>query len=212
MTKRLPIALNRDEVRLLLAQPNVQCPTGLRNRAMLELMYGAGLRNSEARKLSPVDIRWYDGMVDVRNGKGNKDRAMPVPADTLAWLEAWRDQRPAGQRFFCTLAGGELSARYLQAMVKRLARRAGLAGAERVTPHVLRHSYATHLLDAGFNIRKVQDLLGHSDVKTTEIYTHVNPVDLAEEIRQWGGLSGEVNSHELQKIRSLGHTRRDNNE
>jgi len=187
MAKRLPTVLEPAEARALLDQPNVNCPTGLRNRALLEVMYRAGLRNAEARHLRPGDIRWSTGMIEVRDGKGGKDRTVPVDGETLARLKAWQAIRPAGRYFFNTLKGGELSPRYLQALMKRLAAKAGIEQAERVTPHVLRHSYATHLLNDGFTIREVQTLLGHSSVQTTQIYTHVSPKDLAAKIQKRSG-------------------------
>ena len=182
--KRLPIVLEKDEAEAILAVPNTGCPTGLRNRALLEVMLRAGLRNAEARHLRPGDIRWGSGILEVRDGKGGKDRSVPVDSETLGWLRAWQAKRPGGRYFFNTLAGGELSARYLQQLIKRLAQKAGIERADQVTPHVLRHTYATHLLNSGFTIREVQQLLGHTSIQTTQIYTHVSPGDLAEKIQR----------------------------
>lgn len=186
MAKRLPTVLEKDEAQALLRQPNTGCPTGLRNRVMLEVFYRAGLRNSEVRHLRPGDIRWQDGVIEVRGGKGGKDRVVPIDSETLGWLRAWKAERPRGRYFFNTLQGSELSARYLQELIKRLARKAGIERADQVTPHVLRHSYATHLLDDGFTLREIQTLLGHSNVSTTQIYTHVSPGDLTEKIQRRG--------------------------
>lgn len=202
MAKRLPTVLEKGEAEALLEQPNTSCPTGLRNRAILEVLYRAGLRNAEARHLRPGDIRWRDGMIEVRGGKGGKDRVVPVDSETLGWLRAWQAKRPRGRHFFNTLAGGELSARYLQALIKRLAHKAGIERADQVTPHVLRHSYATHLLNDGFTIREVQQLLGHSSIQTTQIYTHVSPGDLAEKIQQRSG-NGEQRDRVNTLVRRL---------
>lgn len=185
MPRHLPTVLTKDEAAALLAQTNTSCPTGLRNRALLELLYRAGLRNGEARHLCPGHIRWAEGIVEVRRGKGDKDRMVPVDQEVLGWLRAWQAKRPPGRYFFCTLKGGPLSARYLQQLVRRLASRAGIERA--VTPHTLRHSYATSLLNDGFNIREVQELLGHADLSTTQIYTHVSPADLAAKIQRRRG-------------------------
>ncbi len=191
--KRLPIVLEKDEVEALRKAPNTRCPTGLRNRAMIEAMYGAGLRVSEVVNLRPGDIRWRDGILEVHEGKGARDRNIPVKDETLAWLQAWKEKRPTrGRRFFCTLRGRALSPRYIQAMVKRMAQRAGVERAEQVTPHTLRHSYATHMLNGGFTIREVQELLGHSSITTTQIYTHVRPGGLLEKIRGHGAPSKEA--------------------
>jgi site-specific recombinase XerD len=182
--KRLPVVLDQSEVERVLKVPNIKCPTGLRNRAVLELMAGGGLRVSEVVQLKPSGIRWDSGIIEVHNGKGGRDRNVPVTSDTLGWLQAWGNRRPQGKRFFCTLHGTPLSTRYLQAAVKRIARRAGIENAERVSPHTLRHTYATRMLDQGFTIREVQELLGHSSVSTTMIYTHVRPKELASKIQK----------------------------
>ena len=191
--KRLPIVLEKDEIEALRKGPNTRCPTGLRNRTMIETMYGAGLRVSEVVNLRPGDIRWRDGLLEVHEGKGARDRNIPVKDETLAWLQAWKEKRPTrARRFFCTLKGRPLSARYVQQMIKRMAQRAGLERAEKVTPHTLRHSYATHMLNGGFTIREVQELLGHSSITTTQIYTHVRPGGLLEKIRGQGAPSKEA--------------------
>lgn len=189
MGKRLPVVLDTKEAEAILKLPNTGCPTGLRNRAILEVMYRAGLRLSEALKLTAADIRWDSGLLEIRHAKNDKDRTVPVDSETGAWLRAWLEKRPKGggkgsRRFFCTLKARPLSGRYVEAMVKRLAVKA--LGEERgkvVTPHVLRHTYATTLLNGGFTIREVQELLGHSSVSTTQIYTHVRPHDLAAKIQ-----------------------------
>ena len=178
--KRLPQVIERDDAKKLLAQPNTRCPTGLRNRAVLEAMYRGGLRVSEVTKLQPGHVRWQDGILEVRNGKGGKDRNVPFGPELGGWLQAWSERRPKGRYFFSTLKGGRMSVRYIEAVVERLARKARLS---HCTPHVLRHSYATELLDEGFTIRQVQVLLGHSSVATTQVYTHVRPGDLVAKIR-----------------------------
>ena len=186
--KKLPIVLEKEEAEAILAQPNTGCPTGLRNRTILEVMYRAGLRVSEVINLRPGDIRWGSGILEVRGGKGGKDRNVPVDSETLGWLRAWQGKRPGRrQRFFTTLQGKPLSARYLQQLVKRLAHKAGLERADLVTPHVFRHTYATELLNGDFTIREVQTLLGHSNVSTTQIYTHVEPRALALKIQNRKG-------------------------
>jgi len=191
--KKLPVVLEKEEAEAILTQPNTGCPTGLRNRAILEVMYRAGLRVSEIINLKPGDIRWSSGILEVRSGKGGKDRNVPVDSETLGWLRAWQGQRLSRRlRFFTTLQGKPLSSRYLQQMVKRLAHKAGLERAEQVTPHVFRHTYATELLNGDFTIREVQTLLGHSNVSTTQIYTHVEPRALSAKI-QSRRVNGEVN-------------------
>lgn len=197
--KKLPVVLDKEEAELILSQPNTGCPTGLRNRVILEVMYRAGLRVSEVINLKPGDIRWGPGILEVRGGKGGKDRNVPVDSETLGWLRAWQGQRPGGrQRFFSTLQGNPLSPRYLQQLVKRLAHRAGIERADQVTPHTFRHSFATGLLNDGFTIREVQTLLGHSNVATTQIYTHISPQVLTAKI-QGRRVNNETNQ-QIEKI------------
>ena len=124
--KKLPVVLDTSEAEAILKQPNTGCPTGLRNRAILEVMYRAGLRLSEVLKLMGADIRWETGLLEIRQAKNDKDRTVPVDSETIAWLRAWLEKRPKGggkgsRRFFCTLKGKKLSGRYAEAMVKRLA-------------------------------------------------------------------------------------------
>lgn len=191
--KRLPVVLDRGEMDRLRGTFNVKCTTGLRNRAIVEAALGAGLRVSELCNLQRRHIKWGAGIVEVHAGKGEKDRNVPVNQETLGWLKAWDGKRPAGaERYFFTRHdGGQLSPRYLQAMVKRAAVKAGLN--PETHPHTLRHSYATDLLDHGFTIREVQELLGHADVSTTMIYTHVRPGALAAKIQGNGAaLPAEV--------------------
>jgi integrase/recombinase XerD len=151
--KKLPTVLNTPEVQELLKQPNRKCPTGLRNYLVMLLMYRAGLRVSD----------------------------VPLETYVLDSLRKWKAERPKGNKFFTTLKGEELNDRYIRTFVKRYAGKANIQ--KNVHPHTLRHTFATELLDQGFNIREVQDLLGHSDLSTTMIYTHVNPVTLREKIR-----------------------------
>ena len=182
MTKNQPKCLERAQLQALLSVPNVQCVSGLRNRVMLELMARCGLRIGEVRTLKLSSIRWESGILDVR-GKGAKDRCVPFHSNTAEWLQKWCDTRPEGSEWlFCTSSGTQVSPRYLQAMVKRMTRKVGLPAW--VTPHTLRHTYATQLLQEGFDIRMVQELLGHENLNTTMIYTHVAQVELARRIQE----------------------------
>lgn len=186
-TKRLPVVLTRDEARRLLAQPNRRYPTGLRNYTMMAVMYRAGLRVSEVLALQPVHIDNRRLHIRVVDGKGGKDRTVPVEPWLIDAVQTWQKVR-AGlpgdpQSLFVTLKGEPINDRYVRAMVKREAVAAGIADKD-IHPHTLRHSFASELLEDGFTIREVQDLLGHSDLSTTMIYTHVNPVHMAEKMRR----------------------------
>lgn len=187
-----PEVLATDEAESILAQPNRQAISGLRNRCMLEVMYRAGLRVSEVTNLRPRDVR-YSGnpRLEVRNSKRGKGRNVPLRQSSVELLERWRDLRPTSEWLFCTICersgtaagnpvGTQLGSRYIQQMVGRYAQRAGVD--RTVTPHTFRHTYATEMLDQGFTIREVQALLGHSHVNTTMVYTHVNDQALAQKI------------------------------
>jgi integrase/recombinase XerD len=180
--RRPPRVLSRDDAKKLLAVPKTGCPTGLRNRVALELTYRAGLRVSEVVKLRPGDVRKETGEVVVVNGEGGRDRVVPVDAETLKWIRRWAKDPKRARRartFLCTLRRKTLSADYLRQTVKRCVREAGLDAAA-VSPCVLRHFYATELLNEGFTIREVQELLGHKSIQTTRKYTDVRPTRLAK--------------------------------
>lgn len=189
LTKTLPKIISREEAARLLQAPDAKrTPTGLRNRVAMQLMYRCGLRVSEVCSLSPDDIRLSEGLVYVQGGKGDKDRVVPMDPDTAEWCSRWMTKRPASPWFVCTLQGGQVNDRYLRAMMERESEKAGVLineGGQRkaVHPHVLRHTYATELLEEGYTIVEVQQLLGHSSVAITQVYTHVRPNELAAKIR-----------------------------
>ena len=149
------------------------------------MMYRAGLRVGEVLALEPRDVDLSSGTVRVLDGKGG-DGTGYFDESVKPWLEQWKRERShyahKGSPLFCTLRGDPVSVRYVEAMVKRMAKRAGITST--VTPHVLRHTFATELLDEGANIRQVQEALRHSDVSTTMIYTHVLDTQLRSLIRK----------------------------
>lgn len=175
--KRLPTVLSADELRRLFEVVG-RHP---RHKALLMTLYGAGLRVSEALGLKPADVDGRRMLIHVRGGKGNKDRMVKLSTQLLAALRAsWR-ARPAGDPGVWLFPQVSLPDRAMEAgtaarIVSRAARRAGIA--KRVTPHTLRHSYATHLLDAGVDLRTIQLLLGHTSLKTTSLYMHVSQARL----------------------------------
>ena len=184
--RQLPHVLSIEEVeRLLEASGPGEVPAGppreaaVRDRALLELLYASGLRISEALRLDREDLSTDGGFVRVI-GKGDKERLVPVGEVALSWLEtyltevrpAWlRDGMARGGALFLTPRGLRLARQQAWSALKRAARRAGLD--ERITPHTLRHSFATHLLEGGADLRVVQELLGHASISTTQLYTHV---------------------------------------
>lgn len=181
MYKRLPETLTLPERESLLAQPNRKCKTGIRNLCMITLMLNAGLRSAEVLALRLCDIDWTDGKLTVRNGKGGKDRTLWLSPEDLELLKSWRAVRPAGNGLFSTLKGEHIHDSYLRTMVKREARQAGIE--KDVHPHMLRHTFATDLYRKTKNILLVQKALGHSDLATTMIYTHLVDADLEEALK-----------------------------
>jgi integrase/recombinase XerD len=176
--RRLPKLLSERQVEALLGAPDVGTPLGLRDRAMLETLYATGLRVSELCGLTHAQVSLDAGVVRVL-GKGSKERLVPLGEEAVAWLVRYqREARPglAGERrshhVFLTTRHGPLTRQAFWALVKRYASRAGIASTQ-LSPHVLRHAFATHLLNHGADLRVVQLLLGHADITTTTIYTHV---------------------------------------
>jgi len=172
----LPGTLSKSEVEALLAAPSGDSPLDLRDRAMIETLYATGMRVSEAVELPLSRLNLLQGVVRVL-GKGGRERLVPVGDAALValarWIDVGRPQlRPRGEQVFVSRTGRPLSRQALWQRIRLLARRAGVQTP--VHPHRLRHSFATHLLDNGADLRVVQMLLGHADLATTQIYTHVS--------------------------------------
>jgi integrase/recombinase XerD len=176
--RKLPQVLTRGEVDRLLSRPSGTEPTDLRDRALLELMYACGLRASEAIGLDVADVDVEEGVLRAR-GKGAKERVVPVGRAareaTRRYLERGRPALVGSRlepRLFVNFRGTALTRQGLYKIVRRHARSAGLE--DRMSPHTLRHTFATHLLAGGCDLRSVQEMLGHADVATTQIYTHLS--------------------------------------
>jgi len=179
--KKLPTILEPEEAQKLLKQPNKRYPTGLRNKAIMSLMLYCGLRLSEVTNLKPGSINLTKGKLRVVSGKGNKDRDLAIPDYLIDLLDGWRKKRPAGDYFFSTLEGKKLSDRYIQQMVGRYARKAGINN-KKVSPHTLRHSYATQYYKQTKDIETLRRILGHTDIGTTTIYITLANKDIEEAI------------------------------
>jgi len=172
--KVLPNVLSKEEVKAIL-----QAPTNLKHRAMLSLIYACGLRCGELLRLCPADIQSDRGLMLVRQSKGKKDRFVHISEKTIKMLRNYYQlNRPTKFLFEGAVPGEPYTSRSLQMVIKRAALGAGIK--KPVTLHWLRHSYATHLLEAGTDLRYIQELLGHNSSKTTEIYTHVSTKVLAK--------------------------------
>ncbi len=182
--KRLPTVMGIDQVARLIQAPRPTDPLYLRDVALLELLYASGLRASEAAEFTLDQLNFTLGVARVI-GKGQKERIVPIGKQALTALDHYvhklrpdlaRDDKPSNN-VFLSRTGGPLTRIVIWQVVKRHAKRAGLTG---VYPHMLRHSFATHLLSGGADLRVVQELLGHSNIQTTQVYTHVDRSRLKE--------------------------------
>ncbi|HEX2530829.1 MAG TPA: site-specific tyrosine recombinase XerD [Burkholderiaceae bacterium] len=174
---RYPKTLTEAQVEALLAAPECATPLGLRDRTMLELMYASGLRVSELVLLKSIEVGMNEGVLRV-TGKGNKTRLIPFGEEARAWIERYLKQARStilngrvDDALFVTARGGAMTRQMFWTLIKKYARKAEINAP--LSPHTLRHAFATHLLNHGADLRVVQLLLGHSDISTTQIYTHV---------------------------------------
>ena len=175
--RKLPQVLDPDEVKVLVEVPT-DAPLGLRDRALLELFYSSGLRLSELCALRWRDLDFDGGLVTVL-GKGGKQRSVPMGSFARAALAAWQASTGAGRESpVFPGRNGPISPRAVQYRLRQLAQRQGLF--KRVHPHLLRHSFASHILESSGDLRGVQELLGHADIATTQIYTHLDFQHLAK--------------------------------
>ena len=184
-SRTLPGVLSVSEVETLLNQPDTAKPLGVRDRAVLETLYATGIRVSELIDLTQANVHAPDEVLLVY-GKGSKERFVPIGSVALRWIARYQREvrgtltkgRGAGDVLFLNARGGRLSRTTVWKIVTESARRAGLS--DRVHPHTLRHSFATHLLEGGADLRVVQEMLGHADIATTQIYTHIDREYLKE--------------------------------
>ena len=187
--KHLPETLNQTEVRRLIESVGISDPQGLRDRAMLELLYSSGLRVSELCSARLENLELDSGFIRVI-GKGNKTRIVPVGGPAVAAMKQYLDSgRPlvvkprTGAEIFLSVRGKKLTPQRIWQLIKQYAARAGLD--TNVFPHLLRHSFATHLLSGGADLRIIQELLGHADISTTQIYTHVEKSGLKAVLKKY---------------------------
>ena len=182
----LPKFLNQAEIESLLAAPDVSTETGLRNKAILELMYSSGLRVSEVVTLQINDIDVDAGILTC-TGKGSKTRRVPVGSSAIEWLKSYlalrrKKENIEVQNLFVTPSSAPLNRQGIFLFIKEYAKKCGLAD---VSPHTLRHSFATHLVQNRADIRSVQQMLGHADISTTQIYTHMTDTHLRKSYEQF---------------------------
>ncbi|MGE6514560.1 site-specific tyrosine recombinase XerD [Lysinibacillus sphaericus] len=188
--QKLPNILSIEEIESLLTAPNRSKPQGVRDVAMLELLYGSGMRISELISLDLADIHLTMGFVRVF-GKGGKERIIPLGKSALTALSAYLDgargqlqgKYPKTDAFFINQRGKRLTRQGCWKLMKEHALKAGIQ--HELTPHTLRHSFATHLVENGADLRAVQEMLGHADISTTQIYTHISKTRLSEVYKQF---------------------------
>jgi integrase/recombinase XerD len=176
---KLPSVMNRDEVERVLSQPNVGEPLGIRDRAMLEILYSSGLRRMELLHLKLYDVDQKHGLVTVREGKGKRDRVVPIGERALAWLDVYLNslrpeivKKPDDGVVFLTSNGAPFTPNHLSWLARQYVKSAGIGKGGAC--HIFRHTMATLMLEGGADIRYIQAMLGHVRLDTTQIYTHVS--------------------------------------
>ena len=193
----LPKFMNEEEVEKLLSQPDVSKEIGLRDRAIMEMMYASGLRVSEAANIQIDDIDIDAGILTCK-GKGNKERKVPIGKSAVEWLKAYLSKRRKHEHIklsnlFVSSANQPISRHTIYEVIKEYAEKAGL---KNVSPHTLRHSFATHLVQRGADSRSVQAMLGHADISTTQIYTHITNNHLRKTYEKFHPRAGFDNNQE----------------
>jgi len=176
--RKLPETLSIPEIEKILNQPNTSTPIGIRDRSILETLYGCGIRVTELINLSKKDIIWESEIIRII-GKGSKERIVPIGSSALFWLDKYiKEIRPkivkksiTNEIIYLNQKGSKFSRMGIWKIIKEYSLRSGL---NNVHPHTFRHSFATHLLEGGADLRAVQEMLGHSDISTTQIYTHID--------------------------------------
>ena len=169
--RHLPVVLSKEEVKKL-----IESTKSSKSRLIMMLLYASGLRISECLKMSPKSLELDQKIGWVRGGKGNKDRMIILSDSLISAINEYMADKPESVYLFSNKTGGPLTSRNVQKIVRRAALKAGIR--KNVSPHTLRHSFATHLLESGTDIRKIQELLGHANLQTTQIYTKVSTEEL----------------------------------
>ena len=182
--KKLPRVLTDPEARALIEAFNPRYDAGVKNRCLVRLMLEAGLRVSEVVSLRPADLDMQSCRLLVKDGKGGKDRGLWISEDLRDRVGEWKARRAESDWLFPTRTGKKTSPRSVRRTVKTYAHRAALVNADEISPHTLRHTFATRLLRRSGNIRMVQKALGHADLSTTMLYTHIVDDELEDAMKQ----------------------------
>lgn len=181
--KKLPRVLTDDEAKALIDVFNLRYDAGVKNRCLVRVMLEAGLRVSEAVSLRPAALEMQSCRLVVKDGKGGKDRVLWISEDLRDLVGRWKARRPESTWLFPTRTGNKTSPRSVRRTVKTYAHKAALVNADEISPHTLRHTFATRLLRRSGNIRMVQKALGHSDLSTTMLYTHIVDDELEDAMK-----------------------------
>ncbi|MDR4508490.1 MAG: tyrosine recombinase XerC [Candidatus Brocadiaceae bacterium] len=171
LDKKLPAFMTINETRKLLNLPDMKTITGIRDKAIMETLYSAGIRVGELAAIDVIDVDRHNGMVKVK-GKGKKERLVPIGVHAISAIQVYLEGRRSNhQALFLNNRGGRLTERSIARMLEKYRKKTDMNSS--ISPHTFRHSFATHLLDAGADLRSVQELLGHANLSTTQIYTHI---------------------------------------
>jgi len=203
MRRKIPTTLTAEEVRKIIAQPNKRVPTGLRNKAILSLVWDSGARVSDITNLKPGELNISKKEIIIKNGKGGVDRILSFSEYTQDLFKKYKTDRPKGKYFFSTLKGNKLDRIYLYSMVRRYAKRVGIT--KKVGMHTLRHSFALNFYkNSNHDLIRLQKILGHKDIRNTQIYCYIDPSEVKEGLNEFynkrDGLKPQTLEERIKKL------------
>jgi site-specific recombinase XerD len=203
MRRKIPNILTAEQITKLIAQPNKRVPTGLRNKAMLSFIFDNGARVSDIINLRPGDLNLTKREVIIKEGKGGIDRNLSFSEGTGELLKKYKNDRPKGEYFFCTIKGGKLNRIYIWQMIGRYARRIGIK--KNIGCHTLRHSFAVKFYqDSNHDLIRLQKILGHRSLATTQIYCYIDPTDVKEGLEKYyNKRDGSKENNIKEKVKNL---------
>lgn len=202
MRRKIPVTLTAEEINKLIAQPNKRVPTGLRNKAILSFIWDSGARVSDVINLRPGNINIAKKEVIIKGGKGDVDRNLSFSDYTGQLLKEYKEARPKGEYFFCTLKGNKLDRVYLFSMIRRYAKRIGID--KKVGLHTLRHSFALKFYqDSGHDLIRLQKILGHKSLVTTQIYCYMDGTDVKEGLEAYYNKRDSADKNIEDRIKAL---------
>ena len=202
MRRKIPVTLTAEEIGKIIAQPNKRVPTGLRNKAILSFIWDSGARVSDVINLRPGDLNIGKREATIKGGKGGVDRTIAFSDYTAGLLKKYKEARPKGEYFFCTLKRKKLDRVYLYSMIRRYAKRIGIK--KKIGLHTLRHSFAMSFYkNSGHDLISLQKLLGHKSLRTTEIYCYMDSTDIKKASDKYYKKRDSKDSDILKRIKDL---------